>query len=119
MTQLATYDQAKEMLKPALGDGFSLFVASAFTSGFVYCAASLPLDITKTRIQNMKADPTTGKMPYSGMLDALYKIATNEGVLALWKGFPPYFLRSGGHTVFMFLFKEQYTKMYKSARSRT
>jgi len=55
-------------------------------------------------------------MPYSGMLDALVKVVRAEGALALWKGFPPYFLRSGGHTVFMFLFKEQYTKMYKSAR---
>jgi len=117
MTQLASYDQAKEMLLPVLGDGFSLFVSAAFTSGFIYCTASLPLDISKTRIQNMKPDPATGKMPYSGTFDALRQIATKEGVLALWKGFPPYFLRSGGHTVFMFLFKEQYTKMYKQARS--
>lgn len=116
MTQLASYDQAKEMLTPVLGDGFPTFVCSAFASGFIYCTASLPLDITKTRIQNMKPD-ATGKMPYTGMVDALYKIAVNEGVLALWKGFPPYFLRSGGHTVFMFLFKEQYNKMYKSARA--
>jgi len=119
MTQLASYDQAKEMLQPVLGNGFSLFVSSAFASGLIYCTASLPLDITKTRIQNMKADPTTGKMPYSGMIDALCKIASKEGVLALWKGFPPYFLRSGGHTVFMFLFKEQYSQMYKQARGRS
>lgn len=117
MTQLASYDQAKEMLQPVLGDGFSLFVSSAFASGLIYCTASLPLDITKTRIQNMKPD-ATGKMPYSGMIDALVKIAKNEGFLSLWKGFPPYFLRSGGHTVFMFLFKEQYSKMYKQARGR-
>mmetsp|Transcript_26833 Transcript_26833/g.77318 ORF Transcript_26833/g.77318 Transcript_26833/m.77318 type:complete len:295 (-) Transcript_26833:97-981(-) len=119
MTQLATYDQAKEMLQPVLGDGLPTFICSAFASGLVYCTASLPLDITKTRIQNMKPDPSTGKMPYSGLFDALAKIAKNEGVLALWKGFPPYFLRSGGHTVFMFLFKEQYSKMYKSARGRS
>jgi len=118
MTQLASYDQAKEMLQPVLGNGFSLFVSSAFASGLIYCTASLPLDITKTRIQNMKPDPTTGKMPYSGMIDALGKIAKTEGFLSLWKGFPPYFLRSGGHTVFMFLFKEQYTKMYKQARGQ-
>merc|ERR1719238_2547326 len=54
MTQLATYDQAKEMLKPVLGDGFPLFCASALCSALIYSTASLPLDITKTRIQNMK-----------------------------------------------------------------
>eukprot|EP00930_Biecheleria_cincta_P086418 TRINITY_DN75707_c0_g1_i1.p1 TRINITY_DN75707_c0_g1~~TRINITY_DN75707_c0_g1_i1.p1 ORF type:complete len:320 (+),score=57.48 TRINITY_DN75707_c0_g1_i1:41-961(+) len=118
MTQLASYDQAKEMLQPVLGDGFPLFVASALASGLIYCTASLPLDITKTRIQNMKADPATGKMPYSGMLDALTQIPAKEGVLALWKGFPPYFLRSGGHTITMFLFKEMYTKWYEQARGR-
>jgi len=118
VTQLASYDQAKEMFLPVLGDGFPLFVASAFASGLICCTACLPLDVTKTRIQSMKPDPTTGRMPYSGLLDALYKIVANEGVLALWKGFPPFLLRSGGHTVFMFLFKEQYSKMYKSARGR-
>merc|ERR1719305_2220088 len=69
MTQLATYDQAKELLLPVVGSGLPLFVSSAFTSGLVYCAASLPLDITKTRIQNMVPDAATGKMPYSGMVD--------------------------------------------------
>jgi len=117
MTQLATYDQAKEMLKPALGDTFSLFLASAFTSAFIYSAASLPLDITKTRIQNMKPD-ASGVMPYKGMVDALVKIPTTEGVLALWKGFPPYFMRSGGHTVFMFLFKELYTGQWKAYKAK-
>merc|ERR1740138_221744 len=48
MTQLASYDQAKEMLLPVLGDGFPLFVASALVSATIYCTASLPLDITKT-----------------------------------------------------------------------
>eukprot|EP00928_Gymnodinium_smaydae_P072027 TRINITY_DN55466_c0_g1_i1.p1 TRINITY_DN55466_c0_g1~~TRINITY_DN55466_c0_g1_i1.p1 ORF type:complete len:294 (+),score=35.83 TRINITY_DN55466_c0_g1_i1:51-932(+) len=118
MTQLSSYEQAREMLQPVLGDGFPLFVSSAFCSAIIYCTASLPLDIAKTRIQNMKPDPTTGVMPYSGLFDALLKVVRHEGPLALWKGMPPYFLRSGGHTIFMFLFKEQYQKMYKEARGR-
>lgn len=118
MTQLASYEQAKEMLLPVVGSGFPLFMCSAFASSCIYCTASLPLDITKTRIQNMVVDKATGKMPYSGMLDALMQIPKREGVLALWKGFPPYFLRSGGHTVFMFLFKEKYSQLYKDFRGR-
>ena len=31
----------------------------------------------------------------------LREVARNEGVLALWKGFLPYYLRCGGHTVLM------------------
>ena len=51
MTQLATYDQAKEML---LGygivkkEGTFLHLSASVCSGFIYCLASLPLDITKT-----------------------------------------------------------------------
>ena len=103
------------MLQPVLGDGFPLFVASALASGLIYRTASLPLDICKTRIQSMKPDPTTGKMPYSGMLDSLTQIPAKEGVLALWKGFPLYFLRSGGHSIRMFLSKEMYAKWYEQA----
>jgi len=116
MTQLASYDQAKESLQPVVGNGLPLFLSSAMVSAIIYCTASLPLDIAKTRIQNMKPDKP-GVMPYKGLFDALYKIPTTEGVLALWKGFPPYFLRSGGHTITMFLFKEQYDRIYKQMRS--
>lgn len=117
MTQLSSYEQAKEMLTPVLGAGFPCFICSAFASGFIYCAASLPLDITKTRIQNMVPD-ASGKLPYSGMMDALVKIPKTEGFMSLWKGFGPYLLRGGGHTVFMFMFKEKYTELYKWSRER-
>lgn len=117
MTQLASYDQAKEMLLPVMGDGLGLFVSSALVSAVIYCTASLPLDITKTRIQNMKPD-AAGNLPYKGLVDCMMKIPKTEGILGLWKGFPPYFMRSGGHTIFMFLFKEEYTKMYNRARGR-
>ena len=30
-----------------------------------------------------------------------------EGVLSLWNGFAPYYLRCGGHTVVMFMAIEQ------------
>jgi solute carrier family 25 oxoglutarate transporter 11 len=33
---------------------------------------------------------------------------------SLFNGFGPYFARSGGHTVFMFLFMEQYVKIANS-----
>ncbi len=110
MTQLATYDQAKEFYRSSgfiQSTGPILHLSASVTSGFIYCLVSLPIDITKTRMQNQKALPD-GTLKYKNMLDALVKIPSQEGVAALWKGFPPYFLRGGGHTVFMFLFVEQY-----------
>jgi hypothetical protein len=47
-----------------------------------------------------------------GLLDALVKIGRNEGVLAYWKGFAPYFLRLGNHTAFTFLFLEELKKLW-------
>ena len=47
-----------------------------------------------------------------GLLDALVKIGRNEGILAYWKGFAPYFLRLGNHTAFTFLFLEELKKLW-------
>jgi solute carrier family 25 (mitochondrial oxoglutarate transporter), member 11 len=115
MTQLATYDQAKEMyLNSGIvkEEGKPLHLISSVTSGFIYCVVSLPLDITKTRMQNQLPLPD-GSLKYNNLVDALVKIPRQEGMFALWKGFPPYFLRGGGHTVFMFLFVEEYRRLVK------
>lgn len=112
MSQLATYDQAKEMLGNFGLAGLKQQLGASLVSGFIYCAASLPLDVCKSRMQNMKPD-ANGVMPYKGMLDALTKIPRTEGVFALWKGFGPYYARGGGHTITMFLCIEQYRAAFK------
>ena len=60
--------------------------ATAATSASL---TSLPFDMIKTRIQNMKPDPATGAMPYGGVLDCGAKIARAEGVLAFGAASPP------------------------------
>lgn len=49
---------------------------------------------------------------YSGAFDCFVKLIKNEGVFALWKGFTPYFLRIGPHTILTFLFLEQLNKLF-------
>ncbi|CAM9702893.1 unnamed protein product, partial [Phaeothamnion confervicola] len=51
MTQLGTYDQAKTMLTPVLGDSAANHLSSALIAAVVYSLASLPLDTAKTRMQ--------------------------------------------------------------------
>jgi len=112
--QLASYSQAKQSLISTnyFEEGLFLhFVASMF-SGFVTTIASMPVDIMKTRIQNMKI--VNGKPEYTGALDVLGKIVRNEGVFSLWKGFVPYYFRLGPHTVLTFIFLEQMNKLYKN-----
>jgi len=70
----------------------------------------MPVDIAKTRIQNMKM--VDGKPQYTGAFDVLSKVVKGEGILALWKGFTPYYARLGPHTVLTFIFLEQMNKYY-------
>lgn len=111
--QLASYSQAKQGILQTgyVNDGiFCHFLASMF-SGLVTTAASMPVDIAKTRIQNQKY--VDGKPEYKGAVDVIAKVVKNEGVTALWKGFTPYYFRLGPHTVLTFIFLEQMNKQYK------
>jgi len=115
MSQISTYDHCKTMLKSSgMKDGVPTHLTASTISAIIYCTASLPLDITKTRMQNQRPLPD-GSMPYKSMLHALVQIPRSEGVLALWRGYIPYFARGGGHTITMFLFVEQYKKMFAKA----
>ena len=49
---------------------------------------------------------------YKGVVDVFGKIIKNEGVLSLWSGFWPYYLRLGPHTVLTFIFLEQIKNLY-------
>lgn len=113
MAQLATYDTAKAAYQqPPFGfnDGVLLHLCSGVTAGFVYCAVSLPIDNVKSRLmdQTVRED---GTVAVSGIRDAFRQSVAADGVASLWRGFPAYFARGGGHTILMFLFVEQYRKM--------
>lgn len=54
-------------------------------------------DSAKTRMQSQKTDG--GKLKYTSTIQTLTSVARTEGVPSLWKGFMPYFARSGTHTV--------------------
>ena len=112
--QLASYSQAKEAFRSVLGwsDGVGLHFCASMISGLVTTTASMPVDILKTRIQNMKI--IDGKPEFKGAFDALGSLVKSEGVFALWKGFLPYYSRLGPHTVLTFIFLEQMNKAYSN-----
>jgi len=45
------------------------------------------------------------------MMDCFVKTVRREGVLSLWKGFTPYFLRLGPHTILTFIALEQLNRL--------
>ncbi len=69
--QMPTYSQVKQALMSAgiIQQGFPLHVVASLIAGLVTTAVSLPVDIVKTRYQNMKI--IEGKPEYNGMLVSL------------------------------------------------
>ncbi|KAK6042109.1 hypothetical protein COOONC_20384 [Cooperia oncophora] len=97
--QLATYSQAKQMILSTgkIHDGIFCHFCASMISGLATTIASMPVDILKTRIQAMKI--IDGVPEYSGPIDVCVKLLKKEGVFAFWKGFTPYYMRLGPHTV--------------------
>ncbi|XP_018338108.1 PREDICTED: mitochondrial 2-oxoglutarate/malate carrier protein-like isoform X2 [Trachymyrmex septentrionalis] len=110
VSQLATYSQVKHLLATRLNvkEGIGLHFGASMISGFITAFNSMPFDIAKTRIQNIK---TTGKPP--GMFSVMMSVVKNEGVRYLWKGFWPTYCRIGPHTVLTLVINEQLMTLYR------
>ncbi|XP_026828450.1 mitochondrial 2-oxoglutarate/malate carrier protein [Ooceraea biroi] len=121
VSQLATYSQVKYLIASQckfiyisiilpvnVKEGIALHFYASMISGFFTTFNSMPFDVTKTRIQNMKI---TGKPP--GMIAVMLSIGKNEGLGALWKGFWPTYCRIGPHTVLTLIVNEQLMRFYR------
>lgn len=114
--QVATLDQFKgfyaDWLKQRKNSIPNVFCA-AMTSGFIYSIATMPLESSKNRMASQKADPVTGKLPYTGTLQTLKSVMATDGFMAFYNGFLPYYIRCGGHTVTMFIFVQLIRDAYR------
>ena len=48
------------------------------------------------------------------MIDVLVKTVRSEGVLSLWKGWTPYFARTGPQTVVTLMLMDTFMQQYKN-----
>ena len=115
--QVATYDELKGFYASQLNQTKNTIpnvFCAAMTSGLIYSALTMPLEAAKNRMAGQKPG-TDGRLPYTGTVQTLTKVAREEGVRGLYKGYGAYYLRCGGHTVTMFvlvnLLREQYRAM--------
>ena len=108
-SQFAVYEKIKEKLiyHQVLQDGTPAHLISSFLAGFVASLTSNPFDVVKTRVYNAK--PGTYKNP----VDCLMKTVREGGVLALYKGFVPTFVRQAPYVIVMFLTLERIKLFYK------
>lgn len=104
--QVATLDQFKDMFTKVFGqtkDSIPNVFSASMASGLIYSLATMPLESSKNRMASQTRDAATGNLPYTGTVQTIRKVTANEGFLALYNGFFPYYIRCGGHTVCMFV----------------
>ena len=109
IVQVGTFDQFKESYEVYTGvkrGTYGNVGLAAFTSGLLYSLVTMPFESAKNRMAFQTKDPKTGQLPYKSTFQTIGSVAKAEGVLSLWGGFAPYYLRCGGHTVSMFIFVE-------------
>jgi len=111
-TQVATYDQFKQLYKPYLGAGLLNTFSASMSAGLIYSIITMPLETAKNRMAFQKPD-ATGALPYTSTVQTVSAVARSEGALALWSGFWPYYGRCGGHTVAMFIAVDELRRMYR------
>jgi len=104
-SELATYDTCKNMIIDVgiMGDHMGTHFCSSIIAGFFAAGVSAPIDFTKTKLMN--------NSQYKGIIDCVSKTVKNEGVLALYRGFIPSWMRIGPWCTIMFVSWEQYKFM--------
>lgn len=91
-SQLSSYDHTKHVLIRDYDwkDSTPTHIVSSVVAGLVTTIASSPVDVVKSRFMNDQGS-------YKGVLDCFVKTIKNDGVLTLWKGFTPNYIRIGTH----------------------
>ena len=112
---MASYDQSKELLAPYTGKGKTTSLIASAISGFVCAFTTLPFDLIKCRMMNMRVDPATGKLPYKNLVDCAIKILRVEGVTTFWRGYWTFYARSAPHAMISLLLKDVFNDWYNKA----
>jgi len=103
LTRQATYGTARIGLHRVISDRLEAVsggvipfwqkIASGMVSGALAVCIGSPFDIALVRIQNDGALPADRRRNYRGVVDALTRVAREEGVLTLWRGLAPNIFR--------------------------
>ena len=112
---MASYDPAKEMIAARYGEGFLTNTGASAISGFACAFTSLPFDLVKSRLMNMKKDPVTSKYPYERVADFFRTIIDKDGTSKLWRGYWTYYTSCAPNAMIVLLVIELINSVYKTA----
>jgi dicarboxylate transporter 10 len=105
--QLSSYDVFKQMCLKNLGmaDNFSTHFTASLAAGFVATTLCSPVDVIKTRVMSAGAK--------TSVLHLLREASQKEGMLWIFRGWVPSFVRLGPQTICTMVFFEQHKKLYR------
>ncbi|XP_063798149.1 solute carrier family 25 member 34 [Pseudophryne corroboree] len=112
--QLASFANAKEWVKKRKWfpeDSWLVPLGGGMISSVGVAIAMTPFDVVSTRLYNQPVDGAGQGRLYRGFLDCFLKITHKEGLLALYKGIVPAYVRLGPHTILSLLFWEELRKL--------
>ncbi|ETE66131.1 Solute carrier family 25 member 35, partial [Ophiophagus hannah] len=92
-------------------------LAGGMVSSVAVAVAMTPFDVVSTRLYNQPVDETGTGKHYRGFFDCVVRVSGKEGVLALYKGFGPAYLRLGPHTVLSLLFWDELRRLTSWTRA--
>ncbi|BES88421.1 transmembrane transporter activity [Nesidiocoris tenuis] len=106
-TQYTTFTYCKDLIatnevKPIPKGLLNSFLASLI-AGIVVTGVMNPLDTISTRLYNQGVDEKGRGLIYKGYFDCIYKMFKVEGIQGFYKGFVPLYIRTGPHTVLVFI----------------
>lgn len=91
--------------------GLPMMFCSTLCSSFVANILANPFDVMKSRLQSMPVD-ANGKAIYSSLTDCLVKSVKSEGIMVLWSGFTPAFVKLAPYSIISLTLADKLTKMF-------
>jgi solute carrier family 25 (mitochondrial dicarboxylate transporter), member 10 len=107
-SQLASYDIFKSVCLTSfhMKDGLPTHFCASLAAGFVATTICSPVDVIKSRIMS-NADKKLS------MLQIVQRASQREGLLWMFRGWVPSFIRLGPQTICTMMFFEQHKRLYR------
>ncbi|XP_078311443.1 kidney mitochondrial carrier protein 1-like [Crassostrea virginica] len=113
--ELPVYDFSKYWILKSgyLKDGVGTHFISSFFAGLAGAIFSTPVDVIKTRMMNQRnlLEKSIYDKIYSSSIDCALQTVRTEGLMALYKGFIPIWVRLGPWNIIFFMTYEQLKKV--------
>ncbi|RSL96978.1 hypothetical protein CDV31_013225 [Fusarium ambrosium] len=108
--QLASYDVSKHLLLKytPMEDNLKTHFTASFLAGLVAATVTSPIDVIKTRVMSSSHN--------HGVLHLIGDIYRSDGLMWMFKGWVPSFLRLGPQTICTFVFLEMHRNAYRKVK---